>query len=94
MDYYFIQDDGGMFKSTISYEPYFYIATRVRLFPFRYFLKRKLTTCLIVCQAGQEGQVEEWLTRKYEDFITKLKRVRKEDLKLVRRKSLLRFSTI
>ncbi|GAA5880821.1 hypothetical protein JCM16303_005131 [Sporobolomyces ruberrimus] len=60
VDYYFIQDDGSMFKSTISYEPYFYIATR----------------------AGQEGQVEEWLMRKYEDFITKLKRVRKEDLKL------------
>lgn len=30
VDYYFIQDDGAMFKSTISYEPYFYIATRVR----------------------------------------------------------------
>ncbi|GAA6009169.1 hypothetical protein JCM11491_005778 [Sporobolomyces phaffii] len=60
VDFYFIQDDGAMFKSTISYEPYFYIATR----------------------AGQEGQVEEWLMRKYEDFITKLKRVRKEDLQL------------
>lgn len=29
VDYYFIQDDGGMFKSTICYEPYFYIACRV-----------------------------------------------------------------
>ncbi|TNY23875.1 DNA polymerase epsilon catalytic subunit A [Rhodotorula diobovata] len=28
VDYYFIQDDGGMFKSTLTYEPYFYIATR------------------------------------------------------------------
>ncbi|GAA5932437.1 hypothetical protein JCM1841_000581 [Sporobolomyces salmonicolor] len=60
VDYYFIQDDGGMFKSTISYEPYFYIA----------------------CRSGQEGQVEEWLMRKFEDFITKLRRHRKEDLKL------------
>lgn len=32
VDYYFIQDDGGMFKSTLTYEPYFYIATRVRSF--------------------------------------------------------------
>jgi len=32
VDYYFIQDDGGMFKSTLTYEPYFYIATRVRPF--------------------------------------------------------------
>lgn len=29
VDYYFIQDDGGMFKATITHEPYFYIATRV-----------------------------------------------------------------
>lgn len=29
VDYYFIQDDGMMFKSTISYEPYFYLACRV-----------------------------------------------------------------
>lgn len=32
VDYYFIQDDGDMFKSTICYEPYFYIACRVRRF--------------------------------------------------------------
>lgn len=31
VDYYFIQDDGGMFKATIAYEPYFYIATRVSI---------------------------------------------------------------
>lgn len=29
VDYYFIQDDGSMFKATLAYEPYFYIATRV-----------------------------------------------------------------
>ena len=29
MDFYFIQDDGGMFKCTLLYEPYFYIACKV-----------------------------------------------------------------
>lgn len=29
-DYYFIQDDGGMFKCTLQYEPYFYIACKAR----------------------------------------------------------------
>lgn len=30
VDYYFIQDDGGSFKVSISYEPYFYLTCRVR----------------------------------------------------------------
>ncbi len=30
VDYYFIQDDGGMFKATYAYEPYFCIACKVR----------------------------------------------------------------
>lgn len=30
VDFYFIQDDGGMFKCTFQYEPYFYIASKVR----------------------------------------------------------------
>ncbi|KAF9208588.1 DNA polymerase epsilon catalytic subunit [Haplosporangium sp. Z 27] len=29
IDYYFIQDDGEMFKTTVKYSPYFYIATKV-----------------------------------------------------------------
>lgn len=29
VDFYFIQDDGGMFKCTMLYEPYFYIACKV-----------------------------------------------------------------
>ena len=29
VDYYFIQDDGGMFKVTLLCEPYFYIACKV-----------------------------------------------------------------
>ncbi|GAA5902780.1 hypothetical protein JCM6882_004064 [Rhodosporidiobolus microsporus] len=60
VDFYFIQDDGGMFKATLTHEPYFYLATR----------------------AGHEGQVEEWLMRKYEDLITKISRAKKEDLSL------------
>ncbi|KAL7418809.1 DNA polymerase epsilon catalytic subunit [Cryptotrichosporon argae] len=28
VDYYFIQDDGGMFKATVPYEPYFYVTCR------------------------------------------------------------------
>lgn len=31
VDYYFIEDDGSMFKVTYVYEPYFYIATKVSL---------------------------------------------------------------
>ena len=31
VDYYFIEDDGGMFKVTYLCEPYFYIATKVSL---------------------------------------------------------------
>ena len=30
VDFYFIEDDGGMFKSTITYEPYFYLCCKVR----------------------------------------------------------------
>ncbi|KAG9322756.1 hypothetical protein KVV02_007016 [Mortierella alpina] len=29
IDYYFIQDDGEMFKTTLKYSPYFYIASKV-----------------------------------------------------------------
>lgn len=29
VDFYFIQDDGGMFKCTLQYEPYFYIGCKV-----------------------------------------------------------------
>ncbi|ORY88326.1 DNA polymerase epsilon catalytic subunit A [Leucosporidium creatinivorum] len=60
VDYYFIQDDGLMFKSTINYEPYFYLA----------------------CRKGHEGNVEEWIMRKYEDLVVRVARVKKEDLKL------------
>ncbi|EMD36430.1 hypothetical protein CERSUDRAFT_66053 [Gelatoporia subvermispora B] len=60
VDYYFIQDDGGMFKCTLQYEPYFYIA----------------------CKVGMETMIEEWLVKKYEAFIFRISRERKEDLQL------------
>ena len=28
MDFYFIEEDGGRFKATLPYQPYFYIATK------------------------------------------------------------------
>ncbi|KAF9181365.1 DNA polymerase epsilon catalytic subunit [Haplosporangium sp. Z 11] len=58
IDYYFIQDDGEMFKATLKYSPYFYIATKV----------------------GFEGDVEEYIRRKFENLVEKMSRVQKEDL--------------
>ncbi|KAF9330439.1 DNA polymerase epsilon catalytic subunit [Podila minutissima] len=58
VDYYFIQDDGDMFKTTLKYSPYFYIATKV----------------------GYEGDVEEYIRRKFESTVEKMSRVQKEDL--------------
>ncbi|PCH37205.1 DUF1744-domain-containing protein [Wolfiporia cocos MD-104 SS10] len=49
-----------MFKCTLQYEPYFYIA----------------------CKAGMETVIEEWLIKKYEAFIFRITRERKEDLQL------------
>jgi hypothetical protein len=39
VDYYFIQEDGGMFKCTMNYEPYFYISCVVRR-PYRTIFPR------------------------------------------------------
>ncbi|KAG0320031.1 DNA polymerase epsilon catalytic subunit [Dissophora globulifera] len=58
IDYYFIQDDGEMFKTTVKYNPYFYIATKV----------------------GFEGDVEEYIRRKFDNVVEKMNRVQKEDL--------------
>jgi len=80
VDYYFIQDDGGMFKVTLLYEPYFYIACKVSCF-------REIGTIIDLfppLQHGTENTIEEWLTKKYEGLISKINRKQKEDLKLVR----------
>lgn len=83
VDYYFIQDDGGMFKSTICYEPYFYIACRASL-TIEAQSALILTDHLIAAiQKGHEGNVEEWIMRKYEDLVVRVQRHRKEDLQLV-----------
>ncbi|KAH9829905.1 uncharacterized protein C8Q71DRAFT_394203 [Rhodofomes roseus] len=49
-----------MFKCTLQYEPYFYIA----------------------CKSGMETVIEEWLMKKYEAFVYRITRERKEDLSL------------
>lgn len=38
VDFYFIQDDGGSFKCTMQYEPYFHIACKVRVFDVPFFM--------------------------------------------------------
>ncbi|KAI9486077.1 MAG: hypothetical protein EXX96DRAFT_495723 [Benjaminiella poitrasii] len=59
VDYYFINDNGETFKTTLLFSPYFYIG----------------------CKPGTEGEVEDYLHRRFEDTIEKMKRVKKEDLK-------------
>ena len=76
VDFYFIQDDGAMFKCTFQYEPYFYIACKVIAVPFSKLL------ILISWQAGTETTTEEWLNKKYEGLICRIVRDKKEDLKL------------
>ncbi|KAF7306469.1 DNA polymerase epsilon catalytic subunit [Mycena indigotica] len=66
VDFYFIQDDGGMFKCTYQYEPYFYISCKARL----------------LSSNGTETTIEEWLNKKYEGLICRITREWKEDLKL------------
>ena len=39
VDFYFIQDDGAMFKATIPYEPYFYVTCRVSRLTIKRFKK-------------------------------------------------------
>lgn len=79
VDFYFIQDDGGMFKCTMHYEPYFYIACKVRLHSFFEEIPMKLITPL---QTGSESSVEEWLQKRFEGLIVRIVREKKEDLKL------------
>ena len=38
----------------------------------------------IACKPGTEEEVEDYLTRRFEDLIEKMKRVKKEDLKQVK----------
>lgn len=76
VDFYFIEDDGGLFKTTFKYEPYFCVACKVRT----YF--RSAAGHSNVAKNGTETTVEEWLMKKYEGLICRIVRERKEDLKL------------
>ncbi|KAG2195066.1 hypothetical protein INT47_003932 [Mucor saturninus] len=59
VDFYFINDNGETFKTTMLHSPYFFIH----------------------CKPGTEGEVEDYLHRRFDDTIEKMKRVKKEDLK-------------
>lgn len=103
IDLYFIQDDGGMFKTTIPFEPYFFVGCKVSpsssspraaSLPVRRdrpssfpCLSTCCTRCVCVHQLGTETVVEEWLMKKYEGLVTRVVRVKKEDLKLVSSRS-------
>ena len=53
VDYYFIQDDGGMFKCTLQYEPYFHISCKVN--PVSFYM--------VVSEFGDFRQVWKLLLR-------------------------------
>ncbi|KAI9351947.1 hypothetical protein BD770DRAFT_393656 [Pilaira anomala] len=59
VDFYFINDNGETFKTTMLHSPYFFIN----------------------CKPGTEGEVEDYLHRRFELVIEKMQRVKKEDLK-------------
>ncbi|ORX45441.1 putative DNA polymerase epsilon catalytic subunit A [Piromyces finnis] len=58
VDLFFIEEDGQTFKTTVLYEPYFYI----------------------MCKKNTEFEVEEFLKRRYENLISKIERIEKDDL--------------
>jgi DNA polymerase epsilon subunit 1 len=79
VNFYFIQDDGRMFKCTYQYEPYFYIACKV----FSDDLDTTSSTFVdIHLQNGTETIIEEWLKKTYEVLICRIVHEPKEDLKL------------
>lgn len=51
VDFYFIQDDGGSFKCTMQYEPYFCIACKVSAFGVYCFMV-VLTGCITLERLG------------------------------------------
>jgi hypothetical protein len=62
VDFYFIQDDGGMFKATVPYEPYFYLTVRVSSLAYLMIAARfrsslyKLTSRRAPRQRSRNGQ--------------------------------------
>jgi DNA polymerase epsilon subunit 1 len=76
VDYYFIQEDGAMFKATMPYEPYFYLSCRVS------FISCKATGAHQM-KSGTETIVEEWLMKRFEGTLVRVEREKKWDLDLV-----------
>jgi DNA polymerase epsilon subunit 1 len=74
VDYYFIQDDGSMFKATIAHEPYFYVTCRVSPRPEQTSADK---------QGGSETIVEEWLLKRFEGLVVRVQREKKWDLSVV-----------
>lgn len=66
-----------MFKCTLLYEPYFYVACKVRSSFETVTLQN-----LLLPQAGMETVIEEWLLKKYEGVLSRITRERKEDLQM------------
>ncbi|KAI8325970.1 DUF1744-domain-containing protein [Martensiomyces pterosporus] len=60
VDYYFLEQDGGSFKCTLLYQPYFYV----------------------ICIPGTEGELEEWLVRKFDRLVDSVCTVEREDLRM------------
>ncbi|KAJ1965267.1 DNA polymerase epsilon catalytic subunit [Dipsacomyces acuminosporus] len=60
VDYYFLEQDGGSFKCTLVYKPYFYV----------------------ICIPGAEGDLEEWLVRKYDRLVDSVDTIEREDLRM------------
>jgi DNA polymerase epsilon subunit 1 len=87
VDYYFIQDDGGMFKATIPYEPYFYVTCRVSELAGteteRWALSGGLWSLTCNPQGGTETIVEEWLIKRFEGLVVRVEREKKWDLSVV-----------
>lgn len=86
VDFYFIQDDGGMFKATMPYEPYFYLTVRVSLLADLRCSGRGLLICCHIAysaQAGTETIVEEWAVKRFEGLLVRVEREKKWDLDLV-----------
>nr|ASF90262.1 hypothetical protein SPAR03885 [Bartheletia paradoxa] len=79
VDYYFIEEDGGTFKSTVLFQPYFSVECKVSQ-PHRSI--EIVRPNILDPQNGMETIVEEWLMRKYEGLLVRITREKKEDLKM------------
>jgi DNA polymerase epsilon subunit 1 len=66
VDYYFIEEDGGTFKATLEYDPYF----------------------LIAIKKGRDQEVDEWCRRAFEGIVKNIKKVEREDLRMVSSRTL------